>query len=95
MSEVNKQNIRLSRHIDTFRKTQCNVWNDRPHLINFKRCIESKWEPSVHNLENEQLIIHITATQRNFSEANREDKNVPMIRLNIFNYYQEQEIGPD
>ena len=76
MSETDKQNIRLSRNVNTFRKTQYNIWNDRPELINFKRCLESEWQPSVHGLKAEDLIVHIYAQENT-------DKQ---IMINLFSY---------
>ena len=42
-SEIDKANVRLSRHIHTFRRAPCNIWNDRPHLVSFEICKESSW----------------------------------------------------
>ena len=63
MSELDKQNVRLSRHNNTFRKKQCNIWNDRPELIDKRRSFESGWEPSVHDLIDEELILFISLTE--------------------------------
>ena len=80
MSEADKQNIRLSRNVNTFRKTQCNVWNDRPELISFKRCLESEWQPSVHGLINEELILQISSL----------DKTNNKIMISLFSYNTHQ-----
>ena len=34
-SEVDKANVRLNKHVTTFRKTPCNVWQDTPALVDY------------------------------------------------------------
>ena len=79
MSELDKQNVRLSRHHNTFRKTQCNVWNDRPELIDNRRSLESGWEPSVHDLINEDLILFISLTEN-------QTKKMKEIKISLHDY---------
>ena len=90
MSEVNRQNVRLSRHINTFKKTTCDVWNDRPQLVNFKRCIESEWQPSIHDLRKEKLIIHITQVEK---DPCAKSQHKSQVKLNIFSYEHVQDIA--
>ena len=79
MSELDKQNVRLCRHHNTFRKTQCNVWNDRPELIENRRSLESGWEPSVHDLIHEDLILFISLTDN-------QTKEMKEIKISLHDY---------
>ena len=42
-SEIDKANVRLNKYVNTFRKASCNVWQDRPNLINYEQVQETKW----------------------------------------------------
>ena len=67
----------MSRHHNTFKKTQCNVWNDKPELIDFERCFQSRWHPSVHDLKNEELIVYITSVEMEMLKR---------IKIRLYNY---------
>ena len=48
--EVDKQNVRLNRHVTSFKANDCDVFQDRPLLISYEKVTPSVWRPSVHNL---------------------------------------------
>ena len=59
-SEFNKANQRLNKHIHTFKKSDCDVWQDRPNLISFEQVGFSDWRPSVHYLEGWKMILQVS-----------------------------------
>ena len=63
-TEIDKANVRLNKHVHTFRKTECNVWQDRPNLRNTREVIPTNWHPSVHYLEECNQIIHIVGDRK-------------------------------
>ena len=48
--EIDKQNVRLGRHVNTFKAVDCDVFQDRPELVAYEQVIPSHWRPSVHYL---------------------------------------------
>ena len=58
-TEIDKANVRLNKFVHTFRKTSCNVWQDKPSLSNYEEVIPSQWHPSVHHLEECSQIVQI------------------------------------
>ena len=58
-----KDNIVKCREPYTFRVKNCNVWKDRPKLINFE-CVKVKnFRPSVHYLESMDAVMLVALSE--------------------------------
>ena len=64
-SEVDKANVRLNRHVNTFKKNPCDVWQDRPRLISYEACPPGEWRSTVHALERFKQIVQVTPNEDN------------------------------
>ena len=59
-----KDNIVKCREPYTFRVKNCNVWKDRPKLINFE-CVKVKnFRPSVHYLESMDAVMLVALSEK-------------------------------
>ena len=54
-----KEAIRKNRLAFTFKKQNCDVWQDRPQLISFEKVEPKNWRPSIHYIEDHDLILNI------------------------------------
>ena len=59
-SEVDKANVRLNRKVNTFKKENCDVWQDRPQLVSYEICPQGRWLTSVHHLTRFEQIVQVT-----------------------------------
>ena len=59
-SEIDKANVRLNRKVNTFKKENCDVWQDRPQLVSYEICPPGRWLPSVHHLTRFKQIVQVT-----------------------------------
>ena len=79
-----KENIRNCRVSYTFRVTSCNVWQDRPQLINFEPVKVKNWRPSVHYFEKFDTIVLIALGEKT--------KNVALIFYDTTHFYELQRL---
>ena len=49
--EIDKANVRLGNKVHTFKKTNSDVWADRPHLIAYEVSLPTKWRSTVNRLK--------------------------------------------
>ena len=57
--EEEKKHFFKCREPFTFKKTNFNVWKERPQLIN-RECVMAKnWRPSVHFIKKQNIIVFI------------------------------------
>ena len=67
-TEVDKANVRLNRHVNTFKKTNCDVWQDRPQLVSYEVIPPGKWRSSVHQLSRLKQIVQVTPDENQGKE---------------------------
>ena len=63
--EVDRQNVKLNRFVNTFKATACDVFQDRPQLISYEKVTPSDWRTSVHDLKDFNQTLQITADEGN------------------------------
>ena len=49
-NEKVKRNVKKNRLAHTFKQRNCDVWQDRPQLLNLEKVLPKNWRPSVHYL---------------------------------------------
>ena len=63
-SAIDKANVRLGNNVSTFKKTNCDVWADRPQLISYEISTPSKWVSSIARLRRFQQILQIVPDEK-------------------------------
>ena len=77
-NEIDKENVRLNRNINTFKADDCDVFQDRPEIIAYEQVTPCDWRPSVHHLESIKQIVQITAdTGDKMFDANKKKDSIP------------------
>ena len=63
-SELERANVRLGNNVSTFKKTNCDVWADRPTLISYEISSPGKWASSVIRLKPHKQIVHVVPDEK-------------------------------
>ena len=48
-----------NRFPNTFKRVNCDVWQDRPELMSIEKVVLTNWRPSVHYLKEQEMILHV------------------------------------
>ena len=78
-SQYEKESIKKNRLAYTFKKHNCDVWQDRPQLISYEKVVPQNWRPSIHYLKEKELILHII--------LDSDQKNVAFVFYDASTFY--------
>ena len=87
-TEVDKANVRLNRHVNTFKKTNCDVWQDRPQLVSYEVSPPGKWRSSVHLLRRFRQILQVAPDEN----QGREEAKAQFIFYSSSTLYEMQRV---
>ena len=82
-SDEEKENWQRFREPFTFRKTNFNVWKERPQLVNRECVIVKNWRPTVHFIEKQNVVVFI---------ALKDEVSISLIFYDADNFYELQRV---